>query len=340
MTIQKARLNGKYFLNPVPTGVGDFSIMLKVVPRYFLESKAKRSPAMPIGPFRTDAALYQKPPGTGLRVTWFGHSSSLVEIDGVRVLIDPIWDKRASPQQWFGPKRFFPPTIALRDLPPIDVVLISHDHFDHLGEGTARQLAQLPNLAHARWITTLGVGSILAGFGIAPDRWTELNWTDCVEVAGPSGTVSFTALPSRHFSGRSLFNRFETLWASFAIVGPKHRVYYGSDSGEWPGFAEIAADFGPFDLTMLEIGAFDPLWADIHMGPDGAARTFKAMGSHGLLMPIHWGLFDLALHAWRQPIQRILTLADEDAALKIWSPLPGEPTDVQANVPFRKDWWS
>ena len=340
MTIQKARLNGKYFLNPVPTSVGDFSIMLKVIPRYFFESKARRSPGKPVGPFRTDTAIYQTPSSTGLRVTWFGHSSSLVEIDGVRVLIDPIWDERASPQQWFGPKRFFPPTIAIPDLPPIDVVLISHDHFDHLGEGTARQLAQSPNLANARWVTTLGVGSILAGFGIAPHRWTELNWTDCVEVAGTAGTVSLTALPSRHFSGRSLFNRFETLWASFAIIGPKHRVYYGADSGEWPGFAEIAAEFGPFDLTMLEIGAFDPLWADIHMGPDGAARSYKAMGSHGLLMPIHWGLFDLALHAWRQPIQRILTLADEDATLKIWSPLPGVPTDVEANTPIRNDWWS
>lgn len=339
MTIQKARLNGKHYLNPVPTSIGSFSTFLKVVPRFLFESKAKRSPSKPIGPFVTDPAIYQKPPGSGLRVTWFGHSSSLIEIDGVRVLIDPMWDLRASPQQWFGPKRFFPPTIALRNLPPIDVVLISHDHFDHLGAGTMQMLAQLPNVANARWITTLGVGPILATFGVSPDRWTQLNWTDCVEVAGAGGTVSFTALPSRHFSGRSLFNRFETLWASFAIVGPKHRVYYGADSGEWPGFAEIAADHGPFDLTMLEIGAFDPLWADIHMGPDGAVRSFKAMGSHGMLMPIHWGLFDLALHAWRQPIERILTLAGEDPTLKIWSPVPGEPTEVQANVPFRSEWW-
>ena len=147
-------------------------------------------------------------------------------------------------------------------------------------------------------------------------------------------------LPSRHFSGRSLFNRFETLWASFAIVGPTHRVYYGSDSGEWPGFAEIAADLGPFDLTMLEIGASIHCGQTFTWGLTGAARSFKAMGSQGLLMPIHWGLFDLALHAWRQPIQRILTLADEDASLKIWSPLPGVPTDVQADRPLRQDWWS
>ena len=118
-----------------------------------------------------------------------------------------------------------------------------------------------------------------------------------------------------------------------------HRVYYGADSGEWPGFAEIGAMYGPFDLSMLEIGAFDPLWADIHMGPDGAARSYKAMGSRGLLMPIHWGLFDLALHGWREPIERLYTLADEDESLKLWSPLPGTPTDVSPNAGLRSEWW-
>lgn len=339
MTIQKARFDGKRYLNPVPTSIGGLSLMLKVLPRFLLESKAKRSPSQPIGPFRTDPAIYQAAPATGLRVTWFGHSSLLVEIDGLRILIDPVWDERASPAQWFGPKRFFPPTIPLRDFPSVDVVLISHDHFDHLGAGTIRQLARLPQFSSTRWITSLGVGPILAGFGVPPDKWSEVNWTDCVEVESAAGKISFNALPARHFSGRSLSNRFQTLWSSFAIIGPQHRVYYGADSGEWPGFVEIDAEYGPFDLTMLEIGAFDPLWADIHMGPDGAARSFHAMGGHGLLMPIHWGLFDLALHAWRQPIERMLQLAEQDENLKLWSPLPGAPTDVHAHTGLLSEWW-
>jgi L-ascorbate metabolism protein UlaG (beta-lactamase superfamily) len=332
--LQPARRNGKQYVNPIPTTVGGFSIMLKVLPRY-LANREERTPKQAIGPFNTDAAVYDTAPASGLRVTWFGHSSSLVEIDGLRILIDPVWDERAAPVQWFGPKRFFPPTIALDALPQVDVVLISHDHFDHLGAGTIQQLARSPRFAKTRWVTSLGVGAILSSLGVPPPRWTELNWTEQVEL----GSVTITALPSRHFSGRSLFNRFETLWSSFAITGPKHRVYYGADSGEWPGFAEIGHQYGPFDLTMLEIGAFDPMWADIHMGPDGAVRSFHALGGKGLLMPIHWGLFDLALHAWRQPIERICSVAQESADVPLWCPRPGLPTDVHAGQPLQTAWW-
>jgi L-ascorbate metabolism protein UlaG (beta-lactamase superfamily) len=147
--------------------------------------------------------------------------------------------------------------------------------------------------------------------------------------------VTVTALPARHFSGRSLFNRFETLWASFALTGPKNRVYYSADSGEWPGFRDIGERFGPFDLTMLEIGAYDPLWAEIHMGPEGAVRSFRALGGHGLLMPVHWGLFDLALHPWRQPIESIVAIQ----GLKLWSPTPGIPTEVVGGEELRSNWW-
>jgi L-ascorbate metabolism protein UlaG (beta-lactamase superfamily) len=330
MTLTAAQRMGNRFVNPVPTKVGGLSTMFKVGPRFFTGAAA-RSPQTPLGPFQTDSKIYLTSPASGLRVTWFGHSSSLVEIDGVRILIDPVWDERAAPTQWAGPKRFFPPTLALEDLPPIDVVLISHDHFDHLGEGTVRQLAGMGSLRQARWITPLGVGAILAGFGVDRSRITELNWTEQVQA----GAVMITALPARHFSGRSLFNRFETLWASFAFVGPTHRVYYGADSGEWYGFGEIGESFGPFDLTMLEIGASDPLWIDIHMGPEGAVRSFRALGGRGLLMPIHWGLFDLALHPWQQPIEYIVRVD----GLKLWSPTPGLPTELVHGAEIRSDWW-
>ena len=307
--------------------------MFKVGPSFFLDTAA-RSPKTPPGPFKTDPGAYDASPQSGLRVTWFGHSSSLVEIDGVRVLIDPVWDERAAPTNWIGPKRFFPPTLALEDLPAIDAVLISHDHFDHLGEGTVRQLAQLAqmeSMRKTRWIAPLRVGTVLAKFGVDSARCAELDWTEQAQV----GQLTITALPARHFSGRSLFNRSETLWASYVLAGPSHRVYYGADSGEWEGFSEIGRQFGPFDLTMLEIGASNPLWADIHMGPEGAVRVFRALGGHGLLMPIHWGLFDLALHGWTEPIQSVFAVD----GLRLWSPEPGLPCEVVEGREIRSAWW-
>ena len=328
--MKRALRDGKKFVNPVPTTVGDWRMIFKVLWRSLI-NKAETTPKRPLGPFRTDARVYETAPTSGLRVTWIGHSSMLIEIDGVTVLVDPIWDQRSSPMTWAGPKRFFAAPLTLEELPRVDVVLISHDHYDHFGAHTISTLARLGNLRGARWVTSLGVGSLLEGFGVSRASITELDWTERVQVGG----LKITALPARHFSGRSLFNRFQTLWASFVLAGPRHRVYYGADSGEWEGFAEIGEQYGPFDLTMLEIGAFDPLWANIHMGPDGAMRMFAAMGGEGLLMPIHWGLFNLALHAWRQPIERVFAAH----GVKLWTPEPGLPTEVAPGVEVRSEWW-
>ena len=334
-----AKTEGKKYLNPVPTAIGGLRMAFRVLPLY-LSNREERVPRIPPGPFLTDARVYEAEPGSGLRVTWFGHSASLVEIDGLRVLIDPVWEERASPAQWFGPKRFFPPTIPLAELPSIDIVLLSHDHYDHLGESTVRLLAKLACTAEARWVTSAGVGADLVAWGVPRARLTELNWTEAVEVRSTRNgcTLRLRSLPARHFSGRSLSNRFETLWASFVLEGSRHRVYFGADSGWWPGFAAIGTQFGPFDLTMLEIGAYNELWKQIHLGPDGAAQAFTDLGSTGLLMPIHWGLFDLALHAWRQPIERMAQLARE-RGLPLWSPEPGRPTEVRPGEPTMSDWW-
>ena len=323
------------FQNPVPTRVGGLSLIFKIVPLY-LTSKEEKKPLEPLGPFQTDAQVYAAPPKSGLRVTWFGHSSMLLEIDGTRILIDPVWDNRAAPTRWVGPKRFFAPTLRLKEMPAIDAVLVSHDHYDHLGKATVQRLSKLPALAKSQWITSLEVGKLLKTFGVPAQQITELDWTQTVSIAG--GACEVTSLPARHFSGRSLSNRFETLWTSFVIQGKGHRVYYGADSGWWEGFAEIGATYGPFDLTMLEIGAFNELWKDIHLGPDGAAQAYMALGGPqraGLLMPIHWGLFDLALHGWRQPIERLLEVAME-REWSLFAPEPGLPTEVAA---VQSDWW-
>jgi L-ascorbate metabolism protein UlaG (beta-lactamase superfamily) len=144
-------------------------------------------------------------------------------------------------------------------------------------------------------------------------------------------------VPARHFSGRKLSNRFETLWAAFVLKGPRHNVYFGADTGLWPGLATIAAEYGPFDLTMLEIGAFNELWKDIHLGPDGAVEAFDALGG-GVLMPIHWGLFDLALHEWKEPIERMLELA-EQRGITLFSPEPGLPAEFSGTNLVDAGWW-
>jgi len=308
-------------------------MMFKILPLY-LTNKEERVPKVAVGPFVTDAELYGRAPQSGLRVTWFGHSGTLVEIDGMRVLIDPVWDERASPFSFAGPKRFFAPTLRLEDLPQIDVVLISHDHYDHLGRKTVESLAKLKPASGVRWVTSLGVGAVLTGFGVAAAQITELDWTESVTI----GDVKLTAIPARHFSGRSFSNRFETLWSSFVLKGTEHTVYYGADSGWWEGFAEIGSAYGPFDLTMIEIGAFNELWRDIHLGPDGAVQAFEELAAGGMLMPIHWGLFDLALHAWRQPIERVFQLAEE-RGIALWAPTPGLPTEVVTGAAVRSEWW-
>ena len=186
-------------MNLVPTAVGSVTMIPKVL-WLKLTSREEMVPKVALGPFRTDASVYAGRPVSGLRVTWMGHSSMLVEIDGVRVLIDPVWDERASPMQWSGPKRFFAPTLRLEELPELDALLISHDHYDHLGEATIRRLAAMPSMAKVEWITSAGVGAILAGFGVANEKITELEWTESVSLAG----LTVTALPSRHFSGRGM----------------------------------------------------------------------------------------------------------------------------------------
>jgi L-ascorbate metabolism protein UlaG (beta-lactamase superfamily) len=345
--LQRAKKQGRRYLNPVPTTIGGFGLIFKVLPLYF-SNKAEAEPTIPLGPFRTDVRVYRQPPASGLRVTWFGHSSMLLEIDGVRILIDPVWEERASPFQWFGPQRFFAPTMALEQMPELDAVLISHDHYDHLGAITVGRLARMNLTARAVWVTSPGVGRRLRGFGVPEGRIAELDWTQSTEVAGAElgKSVRITAWPSRHFSGRMPWDRFTTLWGSFVIEGPQHRVYFGADSGWWDGFAEIAEQYperedgSRFDLTMLEIGAFHPLWAEIHLGPDGAARAYQSMGGAakaGRLMPIHWGMFNLALHAWRQPIDRLEELAAQDG-WRLWTPEPGAPTEFTEGS-GRSRWW-
>ncbi len=326
--LQKARREGRKYLNPVPTETIVPGQSLRML-RDWIGGDQERTPAAPVGPFRTDPAIYATSPATGLRLTWFGHSSSLLEIDGYRLLLDPVWGERASVTSFVGPKRFFPPTLALAQLPPLDAVLISHDHYDHLDAPTIRELAT----TEVPFYCPLGVGAHLLGWGIPAHRIHELDWTDDAVIGAD---LRLIALPTRHGSGRvNLPN--QTLWASFALIGPKHKVYYGADSGPCDAlFREIGAAYGPFDLTMLEIGAYGTQWPYIHMGPTNAIRTHQLLGG-GVLLPIHWGLFNLAFHGWREPVEQVIGLA-EPFEIPLLLPMPGAPTDVTPSGMVAR-WW-
>jgi L-ascorbate metabolism protein UlaG (beta-lactamase superfamily) len=318
---------GKKFLNPVPTNVGPGSVL--GVLWKMLTNKAETTPKRKLGPFTTDLSIYRHAPDSGLRITWIGHSSLLIEMDGLRILVDPVWSDRASFSSRFGPKRFFPAPLAIKDLPPLDAIIISHDHYDHLDASVIRQFAN----STVPFYCSLGVERYLMAWGIQKERITEMNWMDKATI---NHRCEITALPVRHFSGRGLHNRFQTLWSSFALKTTTHNIYYGADSGWFDGFHEIGEAYGPFDLTMLETGAYNVNWADIHMGPEKAANAHLALKGK-LMMPIHWGTFNLALHPWNEPIERLLKLAHE-RNIPLFLPKPGVPTQVTGGA-YNSKWW-
>ncbi len=290
------QFDGTAFRNPHVVARGFKPGVERPTLRDFLCGGERRVPGAPL-PVVDPLRQWQRPPDSGLRVTWLGHSTLLVEIDGRRVLTDPVWGARVSPLAFVGPKRFHPPAVPLADLPALDAVLVSHDHYDHLDRPTIRALARTA----VPFVTSLGVGTHLEAWGVAPSRITELDWWESTELPGG---ITLTAAPAQHFSGRGLKDRNATLWSSFHLRGPTHSFYYGADSGLAPHFADIARRLGPFDLSALEIGAYHPAWGDIHLGPENALTAHEQLGS-GALLPIHWGTFNLAMHPWDEPVDVI-----------------------------------
>jgi N-acyl-phosphatidylethanolamine-hydrolysing phospholipase D len=261
-----------------------------------------------------------------LTTTWIGHSTTLLQVGGVNVLTDPMWSERASPVGWAGPARVRPPAVSLEALPPIDIVLISHDHYDHLDRATVRRLA----VAHADavWFAPLGVRALLRRWGVRAVH--EMDWWG----TGQAGPALVSCVPARHFSGRAPWNRAGTLWAGWTITAHGWRVYFAGDTAYHPDFTRIAARHGPFDLVLLPVGAYEPRWfmGSVHMNPADALQAYRDVrAAHPeapppAMLPIHWGTFRLTDEPMTEPPSRTRTLWQEagldDAAL--WLSAYGE----------------
>jgi L-ascorbate metabolism protein UlaG (beta-lactamase superfamily) len=297
--------------------------------REFLFAGDRRVPKGPL-PSMDPTAGWTKKPRSGLRTTWLGHSTVLIEIDGLRVLTDPVWGLRASPSQWAGPKRFQPVPIPIRALPPLDAVVISHDHYDHLDYTAIRALAK----RDVPFVTSLGVGAHLEAWGVPAHRIIELDWWE--SYALPTVDLTVTAAPSQHFSGRGLRSRNSTLWSSMVIRSRRHAVFFSGDTGLTTEYAAIGQRLGPFDLVMLEVGAFHPAWGHIHLGPDNALEAWALLGKSAFL-PVHWGTFSLAMHAWDEPAETLLARGSK-RGVRLVMPRLGEPVEPD-HVERVSPWW-
>jgi L-ascorbate metabolism protein UlaG (beta-lactamase superfamily) len=315
-------------VHPVLTGLRDPDARPPTLSE-FLCDDGRRVPRNPL-PSEDPREIWSTLPASGLRTTWLGHSTVLIEIDGHRILTDPIWGARASPSRLLGPKRFQPVPVSLQSLPPIDAVVISHDHYDHLDYPTILELAKLD----VPFVTSLGVGAHLEAWKVPPDRIVELEWWESFTLA--NADLSITAGPSQHFSGRGLHDRNATLWSSMTIRSPRHTVFFSGDTGLTTEYATIRERLGPFDLVMLEVGGFHPSWGDIHLGPENALEAFRLLGGR-TFMPVHWGTFALAMHDWDQPAEVLFARAFEKS-VPLLMPRLGEP--VEPPIPRELSaWW-
>jgi L-ascorbate metabolism protein UlaG (beta-lactamase superfamily) len=315
------------FRNPTGASPGLQGSPWPLLGEYFC-SDAQRKPRAPL-PLERPHETWTHAPASGLRVTWLGHSTVLLEIDGRRVLTDPVFGPRASPLSFLGPKRFHPVPVPLAELPPLDCVLLSHDHYDHLCRPTMEAIGKQGTVPV---VTSLGVGARLEKMGVSPERIHELDWGERVELPG----LTLHATPAQHFSGRSTTDRNRTLWSSWIIRGEKHQVFFSGDTGLTPQFADIARAYGKSDLVMLEIGAWHPSWGTIHLGPANALEAFDLLGG-GTLMPVHWGTFNLALHAWDEPADTLVALAGT-RGVRLFTPRLGEALEP-VHAEAAGAWW-
>jgi L-ascorbate metabolism protein UlaG (beta-lactamase superfamily) len=314
------------FHNPVAPRTVSWRQMPALWWRFMFDKPAGTIPAAPI-PLQPLSAqqLADAPDGTLYRL---GHSTLLLKLEGALWLTDPVFSERASPVQWAGPKRFHSPPIGIAELPPIKGVVLSHDHYDHLDKAAVLALAEKTEL----FVTPLGVGDHLIRWGVPPEKVRQLDWWESISVDG----VRLVATPSQHFSGRSPFDSNPTLWASWVLQGSGLNLFFSGDTGYFDGFRDIGRRYGPFDVTMLECGAYDAMWEGVHMLPTQTLQAHRDLQGQWLL-PIHNSTFDLAFHVWNAPLETLIGLAEQQA-VSIATPQIGQPVDLRKPQPAQR-WW-
>jgi len=327
---RSANYRDGHFRYPIETsmmapGVSYWQLLMK-----YLRPVANREPTKPLPSIKTDLSrLEADSAGANPVLVWFGHSSYLIKVAGQTILVDPVFSDRPSPISVLGTKSYPGSNVyTVDDLPAIDVVVITHDHYDHLDYDTILKLIPKARQFH----TALGVGAHLARWGVPESAIHEYDW----EEGGPAGRgLTLRAVMARHFSGRGLVNG-KTLWTAFVLQAPSHTLFLGGDSGYGPHFKEIGDQYGPFDLALLEAGQYDVQWPFIHMMPEETVQAAVDLRAN-VLMPVHWGKFTLALHPWTEPVERVLKKAGE-LNVTVTTPLIGEPVVVGKTYP-QKRWW-
>jgi L-ascorbate metabolism protein UlaG (beta-lactamase superfamily) len=296
------------FQNVPPQGGTE---MVRTLRLYF--KRQIREPRFAIPVIDVPAQSLRMPASPGLRAIWFGHSSVLLEIDGVRVMTDPVFAEVVSPVPPVGPRRFHRPPIALRDMTGVDAVVISHDHYDHLDMETIRHLAS----RGTHFFVPLGIGAHLERWQVPLPQIHELDWWETAEIKG----LKILCTPARHYSGRRRMDN-STLWSSWMIRGPEHSAYYSGDTGYTAHFSEIRRRLGAVDLALIKVGAYGETWLDIHMDPESAVRATRDLEGR-VLLPLHWATFNLAYHDWDEPIHRTLA-AGRANDVEVITPRVGE----------------
>ena len=288
------------------------------------DSKPKHKYEIPVNYLKKEDLLFLEDNS----VIRFGHSTLLFKLDNEFILTDPVFSNRASPFYFMGPKRFHDNPINIEELPNMKAVIISHNHYDHLDKKSVKLL----NHKVETFYTTLGVSKHLIKFGIPKNKIIELNWWENIKV----DNLELICTPTQHFSGRTLLDRDKTLWSSWVIKSSKLTLFFGADSGYFKGFKEIGEKYGPFDMTFLEVGAYNEKWKEIHMMPNESIQAHIDLNGK-VLFPIHNGTFDLSIHAWYEPFERIDSLAKEkDIAIRF--PIMGESIPILENITTTK-WW-
>ncbi len=327
----KKAFKSDYFINGRFINISKASVMKKGTTfdtaKRWLFGKNNTSPKTK---FLFNADKIPNKPSNNLKIMWPGHSSVFIEIDGKRFFCDPVWSKYLSPVGFGGPKRFFKNPLNQNDIPDLDGVFISHNHMDHLDKSITKYLSK----KGVPFYVPPGVDYILKSWGVPENQIFPINWYDSLLI---NNSIELTSLPTTHFSGRGLFDKNKSHWCSWVIKGKNEKVYFGGDGGYQDEFKRIGEEYGPFDITFLEIGAYDKNWDEIHLGPESAVQAHIDLKGK-VLLPIHWGSYDLAIHPWKEPVERTIKAAEKNN-VNLSLPKPGQLLSKE-NLIVNSKWWA